>query len=56
LDSIETEQGGVEEDTVVIAVPVCGINIVKALGKLDKGSVVTFTTVEHETYASTEGF
>jgi hypothetical protein len=56
LNAIKTEQGGVEEDAVVIAIPVCGINIIKALGKLDKGSIVTFTTVEHETYASTEGF
>ncbi|WVZ66304.1 hypothetical protein U9M48_015545 [Paspalum notatum var. saurae] len=43
------------KSSVLQRVPVCWINIIKALRKLDKSSVVAITPVQHEAHCSSEG-
>ncbi|WVZ66300.1 hypothetical protein U9M48_015541 [Paspalum notatum var. saurae] len=54
LVAVEAEQGGVEEDAVVVAVPVRGVHVVEALRELDEGRVVAVARVEHEAHGGAE--
>jgi predicted phosphoribosyltransferase len=52
LEAIQSKHSAIKEDTVVIAVPVCRVDIVKPLRKLHEGSVFSFSRIKHEAYGS----
>ncbi|BAT02054.1 Os07g0551650, partial [Oryza sativa Japonica Group] len=54
LDAVEAEQRGVEEDAVVVAVPVGRVDVVEALRELDECGVVAVAAVEHEAQGGAE--
>jgi hypothetical protein len=45
LQAIEGKHGSIKEYSVVVAIAVRRVNIVKALWELDEGSVVTISLV-----------
>jgi hypothetical protein len=45
LQTIKGKHGPIKEDTVVVTVAVCGVNIVEALWELNKSSVITISLI-----------
>jgi hypothetical protein len=54
LQAIQGKHGSIKEYSVVVAIPVCWVDIVKALRELNKGSVITFPLIKHEADCCTE--
>jgi hypothetical protein len=55
LVPFEAKHGGIEEDVVVVAVPVGGVHVVEALQELHEGGGVAVARVEHEAHGGAEG-